>query len=255
MLDLAREKQIIEILKQKNACSIYDLAQALYVSESTVRRDLARMERKGLITRIYGGAMLKPSTSMDDTSFFMRESENLQEKRSLAKAALSYVRSGMTIFLDSSTTTLQIVTMLSAFDNLLIVTNGLFSANEVTTKTNHRAMIVGGAIEKSTNSALGTYADTMVSTLHAQLAILSTSGFDPEFGFSQQSEDQATIKRLMIKNAEKVIFLVSKSKVGKKTLAHTCDIKDADVVITDCELPEAYLAAAPETEFINIAKQ
>ena len=79
MLDLERNEQILAILKENKACTVYELSQKLFVSESTIRRDLSRMEQKGLVTRTFGGAILKSNPIMEDTSFFLREKENLQD--------------------------------------------------------------------------------------------------------------------------------------------------------------------------------
>ena len=120
MLDLERNEQILAILRENKACTVYELSQKLFVSESTIRRDLSRMEQKGLVTRTFGGAILKSNPIMEDTSFFLREKENLQDKRALVKEALPFIQNNMAIFVDSSTTCLQMATMLNEFSDLII---------------------------------------------------------------------------------------------------------------------------------------
>ena len=95
MLDLERNEQILAILRENKACTVYELSQKLFVSESTIRRDLSRMEQKGLVTRTFGGAILKSNPIMEDTSFFLREKENLQDKRALVKEALPFIQNNM----------------------------------------------------------------------------------------------------------------------------------------------------------------
>jgi DeoR/GlpR family transcriptional regulator of sugar metabolism len=254
MLNSEREEKILSILGEKNACTVYELSEKLYVSESTIRRDLTSMEHRGLVTRTFGGVILKSGPSIEDTSFFLREKENLQEKRALVKEASAYIQSNSAIFIDSSTTCLQIVSLLNDFKNLLIITNGIMIANEIVAKTKHKVILLGGEIQPSTNSVLGTRAEEMLKCYHANLAILSTYNADPLFGFSEQTENQSFLKKIMIANAEKSIMLVAAEKVGKKALSKTCDVSDIDIVISEQELAPIYHEKAPETTFIVLDK-
>ena len=254
MLDLERDEQILAQLKEKNACTVYELAQKLYVSESTIRRDLTRMEQKGLVTRTFGGVIIKKATGIDDSSFFLREKENLQEKRALAKEAAAFIQSNTAIFIDSSTTCLQIVSLLNDFHNLLVITNGLTIANEIVMKTRHRVTLLGGTIQPATNSVLGARTEKMVASYHADLAILSTYSLDPEFGFSEQTEEQSDIKKIMISNSNQSIMLVGSNKPDHKALAKTCDIGDVSIIISTNPLSEEYHRSAPKTRFITPAK-
>jgi DeoR/GlpR family transcriptional regulator of sugar metabolism len=254
MLDLERDEKILAVLQEKTACTVYELSQVLYVSESTVRRDLSRMEQKGLITRTFGGAIIKSNPVFEDTSFFLREKENLQEKRALCRQAVSYIQSNTSLFIDSSTTCLQIASMLNDVKNLLIVTNGLMIANELVTRTKHRVTVLGGDIQPSTNSVLGSNAEKMLSGLHAALSILSSSAVDLHFGFSEQAEGQASLKKIMLANSDRSIFLIHDSKINKKSLAQTCAVKDASIIISTAAFPDEYLKAAPLTQFV-VAKQ
>jgi DeoR/GlpR family transcriptional regulator of sugar metabolism len=254
MLDLERDEQILAQLREKNACTVYELAQKLYVSESTIRRDLTRMEQKGLVTRTFGGVIIKKATGIDDSSFFLREKENLQEKRALVKEAAAFIQSNSAIFIDSSTTCLQIVSLLNDFHNLLIITNGLTIANEIVMKTRHRVTLLGGTIQPATNSVLGARTEKMISGYHANLAILSTYSLDPEFGFSEQTEEQSDIKKIMISNSNQAIVLVGSTKPDHKALSKTCDIADVSVIISTDPLSEAYHQVAPKTQFITPSK-
>ncbi len=250
MLDLERDEQILEILQKKKACTVYELSKQLFVSESTVRRDLTRMEQKGLVTRTFGGAILKSTPTIEETSFYLREKENLQVKRALVRAALPFIQEDSAIFLDSSSTTLQIVTMLNDFKNLRIITNGLAIANELVTKTKHQVTLVGGDIQPASNSVLGSRAEAMVSGYHAKLAIMSTAGVDPDFGFSEATEQSADLKRMMSDCAEKTIVLFDETKIDRKNLANAFPLEKADVIISSMPLSQAYKTKAPQSTFV-----
>lgn len=250
MLDLERDEQILEILQKKKGCTVYELSKQLFVSESTVRRDLTRMEQKGLVTRTFGGAILKSTPTIEETSFYLREKENLQVKRSLVRAALPFIQEDSAIFLDSSSTTLQIVTMLNDFKNLRVITNGLAIANELVTKTKHQVTLVGGDIQPASNSVLGSRAEAMVSGYHAKLAIMSTAGVDPDFGFSEATEQSADLKRMMSDCAEKTIVLFDETKIDRKNLANAFPLEKADIIISSMPLSQAYKLKAPQSTFV-----
>ncbi len=255
MLDVERAEAILEILKTKHSCTVYDLSMSLHTSESTIRRDLARMEQKGLIARTFGGAILKRDSSIDDSSFFLREKENLKEKRALAKEASKYIEPNSAIFLDSSSTCLQLVSILQSFKNILIITNGLIIANELISKTKHDVILLGGRIKPSTNSVLGGSTENMLKGYHASLCVMSTSGIDKEFGLSELTEEQSRLKKIMMENASKTIVLADIKKFDKKSLSHTCDIKDVSVIITNGEVDEEYKRLAPNVSFVEIKEQ
>lgn len=252
MLDSAREEKILAILKEQNTCTIYGLAQALFVSESTMRRDLTKMEQKGLVTRTFGGVVINSDPSNQETSVFLREKQNLKEKRSLAHAAASYLHNQAIVFLDSSTTSLQIVSMLNAFKGLVIITNGVLIANELALKTKHHITLVGGTILPSTKSTLGSSAEEMLRNYHADFAIMSTAALDVNFGFSEQVEDQSRVKQIMIANANQSIVMVDHSKFDKISLYRTCGLSDVDVVLYNGSLDPKYAKMAPDTTFCNV---
>jgi len=255
MLDVERMSQILDLLKEKKSCTVYDLSTLLHASESTIRRDLSRMEQKGLIVRTFGGAILRSDSAIEDSSFFLREKENLKGKRALAKAATQYIKPNSAIFLDSSSTCLQLVTLLAQIKNILIITNGLIIANELITKTKHDVILLGGRIKPSTNSVLGSNTEDMLKSYHASLCIMSTSGIDPQFGLSELTEEQSRLKKIMIENSSSSIVLVDETKFGKKSLAHTCDIDDVSTIITNTKVGNEYRLAYPNTKFIEITSE
>ena len=238
MYEIERQEDIIKILNEKKVVSVTTLASTLYVSEATIRRDLSKLERKGLVTRTFGGVVLNPNTPNKETTFEIREKTNLNEKRALCQKASAYIKDNFTIFLDSSTTLLNIVPYLNLFENLVIITNGLFVANEIINKTKHQVILPGGLVQANTNSMLGTIALNNLSAFHTDLTIMSTSAFDFEFGPTESTIEQAEIKRIMIKNSDYRILLCDKQKINKKSLFRTSSLNDFNIFITNHNLEE-----------------
>ena len=99
MYNLEREDKIINILKKQNSISVLELSQLLFVSTSTIRRDLTNMEKKGLVTRTFGGVYLTKNTFNKETPFKYREESNVIEKRKLCQKVLPFIKDNMSLFL------------------------------------------------------------------------------------------------------------------------------------------------------------
>ena len=127
MLSLERQEEILEILNKNNSATVEELAQELFVSGATIRRDLRSMEKQGLIKRSHGGAMPFKS-SAEESAFAIREQENTVAKKTIANLAVKLINKGDSVFLDSSSTTGLIIPMLNNFKYLSVTTTGLRNA-------------------------------------------------------------------------------------------------------------------------------
>ena len=119
-----RRDQILAYLSARDRTSVGDLSQVLGVSEVTVRKDLDVLEAQGVLTRVHGGAVVSGRGRLE-LYFAAREQEHLEEKRRIAQAAAALVQSGQRIFLDASTTALQVARLIKDREDLVVVTNGL----------------------------------------------------------------------------------------------------------------------------------
>lgn len=236
MYDIEREKKILEILKEHGTIGINKLASLVFCSSSTIRRDLNKLEKRGLVKRSFGFVSLASEVGTEETSFSNREIVNISIKKKLSKVASKELNNSQTIFIDSSTTLLFIAPYLNEYKNLLIITNGLRIASEIINHTNHKVILIGGEIEPHTYSSLGSSAIADVSNFHADIALFSCSGVSISFGFSEASYDIAEIKKKMIENSTTKIFVFDKSKYGQNKTFKTCDIDNADTIIVPNDL-------------------
>ncbi len=248
-MDQERSGQIINILKEEKTIGVDDLAYRLYVSKSTMRRDLSKLESKGLISREFGNISIVDGGDRTETAFALRRKENVGQKRALAKAAVEYINDGDVVFIDASTTALQIVEFLNERKNLTVLTNGIVLANELSMKTQHDIVFAGGKLQPLSESCLDRHAERIIRGYHANAFIMSASALDKDFGLSESSEEHSEIKKAMIEQSEKTIALIEKEKIGKCSLARTCLLPELYALITDIQLSDEYLAKAPNTIF------
>lgn len=233
MYDIERQKKILEILSDNKPHSVYKLAETLYSSEATIRRDLTKMEQKGLITRTFGAAMLNPYTANKEISFELREKSNITEKKLLCAKASKFLKDNVSIFVDSSSTLLHLVPFLNSYKNITIITNGLFLAQEIISNTKCNLYLCGGNVQANTNSLLGPIATNSIQNFHADLLFMSCGGFDLEFGFSEYTVESAELKKKMIRNSDKVVIICDRSKLHKKVLFKTCSLNDINILISN----------------------
>lgn len=233
MYDLDRQNKILELLKDNKTISVNKLATMLYASSATIRRDLSKMEQKGLVTRTFGAVMINSNPANMEKSFELREKSNMVQKRTLCQKAVNFIKNNSSIFIDSSSTLLHIVPYLNAFTNLTLITNGLIIANQLITMTKHNVIICGGLVQPNTNSILGSLAFSNLRQFHADLALISTANMEFDSGFYELTIDSAELKKTLIQNADETVVLCDSSKIGKKNLYRCSTLKDIDVLISD----------------------
>lgn len=239
MLILERHKEILEILSREKSASVAKLAKELYVSESTIRRDLSFMHKQGIILRSHGGAMPFSSSSAE-TSIAVREQKDAVAKRKIANLAVQLIKNGNSIFADSSTTVGYVMALLKDFTNISVTTIGIRNATILSATDNVKIYIAGGLVENHSNSITGTDTMEYISRIHTDISLLSCTGVTLN-GFMDASIEQAKLKQKMRKNSKIVAMLVDSSKFGKSYMCHDFDFDEVDYVITEKLPPQEFL--------------
>src|SRR3954464_8882233 len=78
-----RRREITERLRANGAVTVAEVEERFGVSPMTARRDLAELERRGVVRRPHGGAVL-PSISAHEDSFARRLEVDAGDKARLA---------------------------------------------------------------------------------------------------------------------------------------------------------------------------
>lgn len=234
-MDFERKNQILQILRSQHHVSVNDLCNRLFVSSATVRRELKELEESHQIRRVRGGAYLIEGNAIEDP-YAVREKQNILQKQIIAGQALGYIRDGMTIFLDSSSTVYIMAQMIEGFSNLYIITNSLKTALCLASRRGITVMCVGGKPRVGTVSLVGQTAVETIRKFNADLAFVSACGFDAERGASEASEEEAYIKRAYIENAREALLLCDSTKMGKSFLRRTADLREFKRIITESQI-------------------
>ena len=226
-----RENQYISLLAQKPH-SIKELAEKLFISEPTVRRDIIVLKEKGLVTSQKGIVALKTNSPDQRIPLFIRHLEQNEKKQSIARKALRHIKDGDVIMLDASTTAFHLLAHLTEFKNVLVITNGAKTALEAASM-GIRTICTGGELMYDSFCYVGTDAESVLRNYNADIAFFSCRGISDGGIASDNSILENSMRRIMIKNSEKSYLLCDSSKLGKTYLNTLCNVKDLTGLITD----------------------
>ena len=231
MLKQERQTQILQVLRERHYCTASYLASTLYVSNITIRRDLEQMERDGLVQRCHGGAML-PEYQNREVPFSVRDKENSAAKDVIARKAVKLIHDGDTMFLDASSTVSHLLDYIGADRNLTIITNSIYNLEKLRGK-GIRCYLTGGALLENSHALVGKLAEETIASLYADICFFSSQGISEDGVITDFSEDETRLRKRMIENAGKSVFLYDHSKVGKRFLFKVCDAESLYTTITD----------------------
>lgn len=234
MLVEARRKQVLDLVKQRGFVSLTDLAEAIGVSESTVRRDLDFWHSQGSLKRIHGGAMFTGDNAAQLPALESRATSQVAEKRKIAKAAAARIRDGDAILLDGGTTTLEVAHALLG-RRLQIVTNNLPIANLFANRRETDLVMLGGYVYPTTGVALGPFTIQMLKDVRVQQTIMSVAGLTAR-GLFNGNPLLVETQRQMMRCADEVVVVADHTKIGRQSLAFLCELSVIDTLIVDNNL-------------------
>ncbi|MCY6957147.1 DeoR/GlpR family DNA-binding transcription regulator [Clostridium brassicae] len=230
-MKINRIKKIEAYLIKHESASLDTLCEIFNVSKNTIRRDVSELEKKGIIKKVYGGVTVTNKKST--IPFAERQISNLNEKKLIGKLASELVEDRDIIFIDSGTTTLQMVPFLKNKQNLTIITNNLVVIQEAIAYDNLNILSTGGTLYRNTSSFVGIETLNFLKQYNISKAFMAASGISISKGITNSSPLESEIKRTMVENSDKVFILADSSKVDIVSLMTYCSIKEIDALITD----------------------
>ncbi len=249
MLAVERRSSIEQLIQKNKSVLVLELAKQFDVTTETIRGDLEKLERQGVLIRTYGGATLVEEISDADMSTHERDTVNFEGKQRIGRRAAEMIKDGETIFLDASTSCLHIARNLKDKKSVTVITNAERVVAELSQYENVKVICTGGRLVNKNLSYEGRMVeDTIRKYYYANKCFFSCAGITLSRGITERSEAEAEIKKAMLDCSETSIFLCDHKKLGRIGVPILAKVSDIDYMITDIKLDEEWKLALEESE-------
>ena len=233
-----RQESILELLAHRGRLNVEELVAELSVTAMTIRRDLAGLEKSGVLTRTHGGCVLQ-SPFVREMPFSEKDQQQREHKYAIACAAAGMLKSGDRIYLDTGTTAVHVARVLPTGLDIHVFTNNLLVAMELFGREGVEVVVYGGALAPRSPDLVGDVAMTRIHDFHIDVAIVGADALDTASGeFYGANMAAAMLSRQAQQQAERILLLMDNSKFGKQSLAMVGRLADNVTLITDDRISE-----------------
>ncbi len=238
-----RQQAIGTLVAEEGRIAVTAVADRFGVTTETVRRDLAVLERAGVLRRVHGGAVPAGALTLMETALADRSATRAEAKRKIAAAALDLLPgTGGSVLLDGGSSTAALADVLPGDRALFVATNSVPIAARLATAPGIALHLLGGRVRGLTQCAVGDAPVRALADLRTDVAFLGTNGLTPGHGLTTPDEAEAAVKRAMVRAGQRVVVLADSSKLGREHLVRFAALEDVDVLVTDAEAAPADLA-------------
>lgn len=252
-----RQKEILDALRRAGgSMRVTAIAEALNVTNETVRRNLRTLADGGLVDKTHGGVQLIQPDAEGELDFLQRFNENTVAKRAIARHVAAMIPDEASLFLDIGSTTAHIADALRDHHRLLVVTNSVYVAYRLAMRNGNRVFMAGGELRSHDGGAFGSDAMAFASSFTTEFAILSSAGITASEGFTLFDLEEARFSRLVMGHAAQRIVAADSSKFGREAPIVIGDPAQVDFLVCEAAPPEDITRAARDwgTE-IRIAEE
>lgn len=241
MLALERRNLILEKLQTEKRVVVSELSQLYDVSEETIRRDLDKLEKEGLATKSYGGAVINEDVSID-LPFNIRKNQNVAGKQKMAEIVASMVSDGEHILLDASTTAVFIAKALKDKERLTVITNSMEILIELSDVSGWNIISTGGMMKEGYLAFLGSKTEEAIRSYFVDTVIFSCKALDHSWGIMESQEAFGMTKKAMLTSGRKKILVVDSTKFDQTAFSVAGNLRDVNVVVTDHKPSDNWLS-------------
>jgi len=249
VLPAQRRRQIASQVTEAGHATISELADLFGASVDTIRRDLDKLTRQGILLRTYGGVVsAETSTNIHHVTFHARAQKHLAAKRAIAVAAASLVANDSTVLVNGGTTVLEFARALRGHRGLTLVTNNLKLPEVLPDLAASEVHILAGQYDPTSLVTVGPVQlpnqyGSEAHRLYADYAVLGVGGVAIGGGFTGTDVRESSMIRAMTDQSATTIVLADASKFSRQALVGIASLEEADYLVTDAP-PDAPLDAA-----------
>jgi DeoR family transcriptional regulator, myo-inositol catabolism operon repressor len=238
-MKLSRISKIEEYLIKNQFASIPELCSKFEVSQNTIRRDIDELKERGVVSKVYGGIMFNREN--DVIPYQMRSVSLLDEKLIVAGLARQFIESGETIYIDSGTTTVNLLRNIPEDFQLTIISNSLNVYNEAIRLPHLNVISTGGLLYPKTNSFVGSSAISTIKNYHINRAFMAATGVNLEAGATNNSFHENEIKKAVVQHCHNIILMVDHTKIDRSASITFCPLESVSVFVSDIKPPQPYI--------------
>jgi DeoR family transcriptional regulator of aga operon len=228
---------ILDHLSGGGRVSVEELIRRTGASPATVRRDLRRLQRDGLLRRDHGAVSLAAPVAFEaflgDPGFREQVHHLAAEKRRIGAAAAARIQDGETVGIAPGTTAAQIARMLRSRKNLTVVTNALNVAVDLSRRKDFTVHLTGGYLSGEWFAMVGPRALEFISTMFTHQFFFGANGVHPDRGVTDRHPEEAAVNRAMADQSGERVLVVDHTKFGHVAACLVCPIQRVDIIITD----------------------
>lgn len=207
-----------------------ELDNVIDASLSTIKRDVEKMERKGLLNKIKGGVS-KIDDIRSDKEVEERFGENINEKKEISVKAFKVIKNNDFIYLDAGTTAFYLIDKLKN-KNITVVTNGIMHIEELT-KNKIKTIIIGGEVKYTTKAIVGACAIESLEKYRFDKCFIGVNGIDEKHGFTTPELNEAMIKKKVLELSDIKYILADKTKFDKVSNIQFSKIDNCKIITSD----------------------
>lgn len=243
MLKQERQEQILQLLQQWGRVEVRQLCSRFGVATMTIRRDLDELAEAGQLSRTHGGAVPQGTDILREAPFAVRLGRATSRKAAIARAAAARIQDGEKLFLSSGSTAYYLAQQLDSRKRLLVVTDGLNAALELSQRPNLQVLVVGGELRSNTLSTTGSFAEAMLEQFSFDAAYLGVTAVGPEGRLYHGSLVERGLFQALLPRARRRVILADSGKLGREDFVAVGQLEIGDVLITDTGAPASQLQA------------
>ena len=244
MLD--RQNKIQQLVQTKGYVTIDFLAQEFEVTPQTIRRDINRLNKKGLIHRYHGGAGMAPTT--ENVAYNKRKILCYQEKQRIAQKVARQIPDRASLFINIGTTTEAVALALHNHRQLRVITNNLNVASIMSAKENFEVIVAGGMVRHRDCGIVGTATIDFIQQFKVDFGIIGISGIDSDGTLLDFDYREVRAARSIIDNSRKVYLAADHTKFGRNAMVRLGNISEINALFTDQRPPSPLIELMTETD-------
>lgn len=239
-----RSSKLLEMLQHNRQLDVRTVAESLTISEATVRRLFAQLDRDGKVIRTHGGVRLAPQLGTG-YSYYLSAAHRSREKAVIGRAAADLVLPADRIFLDSGTTVLKLAEALAlrlqsgAPADIVVLTHSLALAEALARWC--KVILVGGEVRVDRRDVCGPITEDTLRQFHVTRAFLGADAVHVSHGFMTTDEQTAKMNEIILHRATHAYILADSEKFNRDSFVHYAALGEVEKIITDSGISEEVL--------------